>query len=55
MTRLPDDNPDESQVGPSGPELIDIDEISRLDELEFTMTPSGSPTGVSTQPQTFRT
>jgi hypothetical protein len=55
MTRLPDDNPDESQTGPSGPELIDVDEITRLDDLEFTTPPAGSPTGVSTQPKTART
>jgi hypothetical protein len=55
MTRLPDDNPDESQMGPSGPEFIDIDEITGLDDLEFTMPPVGSPTGVSTQPETVGT
>jgi hypothetical protein len=52
MTMLPTDNPDESQIGPSGPELIDLDEITRLDDPEFTMPPVGSPTGVSAQPET---
>jgi hypothetical protein len=55
MTRLPADNPDESQMGPSGPEFIDIDEITGLDDPEFTMPPAGSPTGVSTQPETVGT
>jgi hypothetical protein len=40
MTRLPADNPDESQIGPSGPELIDIDEITGLDDPEFTTPPT---------------
>jgi hypothetical protein len=30
-------NPDEIQAGPSGPELIQIDEIVGLDNLEVTM------------------
>jgi hypothetical protein len=52
MTGSPVDNPDRSQVGTSGPEFIDIDEIDGLDDLEFTMPPAGSPTGVATQPET---
>jgi hypothetical protein len=52
MPVLPADNPDESQIGPSGPELIDVDEIVGLDDPEFTTPPTGSPTGVSAQPET---
>jgi hypothetical protein len=52
MARLPEDNPDESQTGPSGPEFIDLDEITGLDDPEFTTPPVGSPTGVSAQPGT---
>jgi hypothetical protein len=51
MTGSPVDNPDRSQVGTSGPEFIDIDEIDGLDDLEFTTPPAGSPTGVATQPE----
>jgi hypothetical protein len=36
MTGSPVDNPDEIQIGPSGPELIDIDEIIGLDDPEIT-------------------
>jgi hypothetical protein len=43
------DNPGRSQAGPSNPEFIDLDEITRLDDPEFTMPLVGSPTGVSAQ------
>jgi hypothetical protein len=36
MERLPTDNPDEIQTGPSDPEFIDLDEITGLDDPEFT-------------------
>jgi hypothetical protein len=49
MTGLPADNPDRSQTGPSGPEFIDLDEITGLDDPEFTTPLAGSPTGVSAQ------
>jgi hypothetical protein len=49
-TGSPVDNPEISQVGPSGPEFIDLDEITGLDDPEFTIPPFGSLTGVSTQP-----
>jgi hypothetical protein len=52
MPMLPANNPDEIQIGPSGPELIDVDEIVGLDDPEFTTPPAGSPTGVSAQPKT---
>jgi hypothetical protein len=55
MTRIPTNNPDESQIGPSSPELIDIDEITGLNNPEFTSPPAGSSTGVLTQPETFKT
>jgi hypothetical protein len=51
MTRLLDDKPDEIQIGPSGPKLIDFDEIIGLDDPEFTTSSIGSPIGVSTQPE----
>jgi hypothetical protein len=51
MTGSPVDNPERIQVGTSGPEFIDVDEIVGLDDLEFTMPPVGSPTGVVTQPE----
>jgi hypothetical protein len=47
MTRLPVDNPDENQMGPSGPEFIDIDEINGLDDPEFTTPSARSLTGFS--------
>jgi len=49
------DNPDRIQVGPRGLEFIDIDEITGLDILEFTTSPTGSSTGVSSQPETGKT
>jgi hypothetical protein len=49
MEKIFEDNPDRSQMGPSGLEFIDIDEITGLDDPEFTMPPARSPTGVSTQ------
>jgi hypothetical protein len=55
MTRAPTDNPDESRVGPSGPELIQIDEIVGLDNPEVTMPQAGSPGDVSAQPEIVRT
>jgi hypothetical protein len=49
MTRSLDDNPDEIQMGPGNPELINIDEIVRLDNPEITMPRARSPGRVSTQ------
>jgi hypothetical protein len=46
MSRLPKDNLDRIQTGPSGPEFIDLDKITGLDDLEFTMSLSRSPTSV---------
>ena len=46
------DNPNEIQTGPIGPEFIDLDEITRLDDPEFTTPPVGSSKGVSAQPET---
>jgi hypothetical protein len=52
MTRtFPADNPDEIQIGPSGPKLIDINEITRLDNPKITMPQDGSLVGVSAQPK----
>jgi hypothetical protein len=48
MMRSPIDNPDESQRGPSSPELINIDEITRLDNPEITTPQTGSSGGVTT-------
>jgi hypothetical protein len=52
MERIFEDNPDRSQMGPSGPKFIDLDDITGLDDPEFTTPPIGSPTGVSAQPGT---
>jgi hypothetical protein len=49
MTGAPTDNPDEIQVGPSDPELIEIYEITRLDNPEITMPQARSPEDGSTQ------
>jgi hypothetical protein len=49
MTGSPVDNPKRIQVGTSGPELIDVDEIFGLDGLEFTTSSAGSSIGVTTQ------
>jgi hypothetical protein len=51
MIGSPTDNPDEIWVGPSGPELIEIDEIVGLDNPEITMPQAGSPGDVSAQPK----
>jgi hypothetical protein len=53
MARLPKDNPDESQIGPSGPKLIDVDEITGLDDPEFTTLSVELPTGVLAQLETI--
>jgi hypothetical protein len=36
INRAPTENPDENGVGPSGPEVKKIDEITGLDNHEFT-------------------
>jgi hypothetical protein len=46
------DDSDENQIGPSGPELIDVDEFAGLNDPKFTTPPTGSMTGVSNQPKT---
>jgi hypothetical protein len=51
-TGSPADNPDISQVGLSGPELIDLDKITELDDFELKTPPAGSPTYVLVQPET---
>jgi hypothetical protein len=55
MTRSPTDDPDESRVGPSSPEIKEIDEIEGLDNLEVTMPHAGSLGDVSIQPEIVRT
>jgi hypothetical protein len=55
MTRALANNPNESWVGPSDPELIEIDEIVRLDNPEVIMPQAGSLGGVSAQPEIVRT
>jgi hypothetical protein len=55
MTSLPDDNPDESEVGLGGPQFIDIDQIIGLDNPKFKTPSARSSTGVSAQPKTVRT
>jgi hypothetical protein len=54
MPRLPADNPDESQTGLKSPEFIDLDEITELDNPEFTMPSIGSLKGVSDRPETVK-
>jgi hypothetical protein len=51
MTISPVDKPERIQVGTSDPEFIDVDEIVRLDDIEFTTPLAGSPLGVATQPE----
>jgi hypothetical protein len=53
MSRLPADNPNESQTGLSGPEFIDLDEITGLDDPEFTTSSARSSTGILAQPGTI--
>jgi hypothetical protein len=55
MERVTVDNPVESQEGPSGPELIQIDKIIELDDPEVTMPQAGSTGNVSAQPKITRT
>jgi hypothetical protein len=47
MTRIPTDDPDERWTDPSGSKFIDIDEITGLDDPEFTTPPTQSMTDVS--------
>jgi hypothetical protein len=51
----PTDNPDESQVGPSNLEKIEINEITGLDNPKVTTPQVGSPRDVSAQPKIVRT
>jgi hypothetical protein len=44
-----------SQTGPSGPEFIDLDEITGLDNHEFAIPLTGSQTGVLAQPEIVET
>jgi hypothetical protein len=44
INRAPTKNPDENGVGPSGPEVTQIDEITGLDNPEFT-TPQAKSSG----------
>jgi hypothetical protein len=53
MPRLPINNLDEIQKGPSGPKFIDLDEITGLDDPKLTTPPVGSSTGVLAQPGTI--
>jgi hypothetical protein len=54
MTGSPVNNSDEIQIGLSNDELIDIDEITGLEDPEITMPQAGSPLGVSAQSKTVR-
>jgi hypothetical protein len=55
MKRVPFDNPVESRVGPSGPKIIQIDEIVGLYNLEVTTPQVGSLGDISAQPEIART
>ena len=55
MERVPADNPVKSRVGPSGPELIKIEEIVRLDNPVVTTPQNGSPWDVSYHLEITRT
>jgi len=55
MERVPMKNPVESQVGPTGLELIQIEEIVMLDNLEVTTPQARSPGDVSSQLEITRT
>jgi hypothetical protein len=55
MTRVPADNPIESQVGPSDLEPIQIEEIIKLDNPEVSMPQAGSLGDVSTHPEIVMT
>jgi hypothetical protein len=55
MTRVPVDNPIEIQVGPSGPEPIQIEEIIGLDNPEVTTPQARSLGDISAQPEIART
>ena len=47
MTTIPAGNPIKSRSGPSDPEPIQIEEITRLDNLEVSMPQDGSLGDVS--------
>jgi hypothetical protein len=51
MTRVPADNPIESQVGPSDLEPIQIEEIIKLDNPEFSTPQVRSLGDVSAHPE----
>jgi hypothetical protein len=53
MPRFLPDNPYEIHTRPNNPEFIDLDEITGLDDPEFTTPPTISPTNVSAQPKTI--
>jgi hypothetical protein len=55
MKGSPVDDPDESRVGPSTLELIEIDETVGLDNPEITTPQVGSPGDVSAQPEVVGT
>jgi hypothetical protein len=55
MMRIPAENLDEIRAGPSGPELLQIDEIIGLYNPEVTMPRARSKGDVSTQPEIART
>jgi hypothetical protein len=55
MTESLADNPNVIQTGPSGPELIDIDEIVELDNPEIVTPQARSSRGVGTHPEIVRT
>jgi hypothetical protein len=54
MPRILTDNPEESPVGPSDPDFINLDNINGSDDLESMIPPAGSPTGITTQPEEVR-
>jgi len=55
MIGSPIDNPDETRVGPSDPELIEIDEITGLDNPEVTTPQVGSWGNILAHPKIART
>jgi hypothetical protein len=54
MERVSVNNPVENQGGPSGPELIQIKEIVKLDNPEVTIPQAGSLGDISAQPKIAR-
>jgi hypothetical protein len=54
LPRLLTNSPEESTMGPSDPDFMNLDNINGSDNPESTIPPVGSPVGVTAQPEIGR-